>query len=171
MAKTKKTSTGKAVVVDFTKAVGGGGNKRYPEGDYRLKFIRWELISKKDDPDSKGVKVTLQFQDGKFKGQTIIDRLWLQDNTLWRIRLFLEAMGVEVPNKKANVNFEKYVGNELGGTLVDNEYNGRVSSQVGDYIDVDTMEGTDVEEEGDDEDEAEDDEDEDLEEFDADDDL
>lgn len=164
-SKTKKGTKGKkntgVYAVDFSKAQGGGANKRYPEADYRVKYIKWEDVHKKDEPDEKGVKVTFQFLEGKYKGQTFFDRLWLQDNTLWRIRAFLEAMDVEVPNKRANVNFEKYLGKELGVTLVDNEYNGRVSSQVGDYIDLDTLAGADEEDEDEDEDEEEEDEDDD----------
>lgn len=175
--KSKKSSSNKeALTVDFSKAKGGGGNKRYPEADYKFKFTAWEVVSKREEPDDKGYKVTLQFADGKYKGQKIIDRLWLQDNTLWRLRLFLEAMGVDVPDKKAKVNLDKYIGNELGATLVDNEYKGRTSSQVGDYIDLDTLSGVDEEDEDededddDDDDEDDDDEDEeDMEEFDADD--
>jgi cobalamin biosynthesis protein CobT len=174
MAKKTKKASSEGVVVDFSKAKGGGGNKRYPEADYKFKFTAWELVGKKEDPDEKGFKVTLQFSEGKYKGQKIIDRLWLQDNTLWRLRLFIEAMGVDVPDKKAKVNLDKYVGNELGATLVDNEYKGRVSSQVGDYIDLETLAGADEDDEDEDEEETEDDDDEDedeedLEEFDADD--
>jgi hypothetical protein len=175
MAKKKPSKASKAVSVDFTKAQGGGGNKRYPEGDYKMKFVKWEMVTKKDKPDERGVKVTLEFLDGKYKGQTVIDRLWLQDNTLWRIRAFLEAMGVTVPNKKANVNFEKYVGKELGVTLGDNEYNNRVTSQISDYVDLDTLSGDDVddddEDEDDDEDDDEDEDEDEMEEFDTDDDL
>lgn len=167
MAKKAKGSTTKGskakpnvIPVDFAKAQGGGGNKRYPEGDYKVKFIDWKIVSKRDDPDSKGVQAFFTILEGKYKGQKISDRLWLQDNTLFRIRLFLEAMDVTVPEKKANVNFEKYVGNELGVTLVDNEYNGRTTSQVGDYIDLETLAGAD-EEDDEDEDEEDDDEDED----------
>lgn len=190
MAKKTKKATGSktkpnAIPIDFTNTGGGGGgNPRLPEGDYKVKFVDWKIVSKRDDPDRKAIQVFMKIlEPEKRKGKQISDRLWLKDSqggdsTLFRIRLFLEAMGVQVPEKVARVNFNKYIGNELAVTLVDNEYNGRTTSQVGDYIDLDTYAGADDEDEEDEEDEDEEEEDEDedeedeeLEEMDVDDDL
>jgi hypothetical protein len=95
-------------------------------------------------------------------------------------------MGVTVPKKKVNVDFKKYVGKELGVTLSDDEYQGRISSRITDFLDLDTLRGADeddeddedfddededTDEEDEDEDEDEDDDEEDIEEMDVDDDL
>lgn len=138
------------------------------------------------------MQVALEFTDGKYKGQVwdgMRTRMYLTDSSLWKIRSFLEAMGVTVPKKKANVNFAKYYGKELAVSVVDGEpYNGRISSEMGDFLDMDTYRGADEddedleddedfddeEEDEDEEDEEEDedeDEDEDMEDMDVDEDL
>lgn len=138
------------------------------------------------------MQVALEFTEGKYKGQVwdgMRTRMYLTDSSLWKIRSFLEAMGVTVPAKKANVNFAKYYGKELAVSVVDGEpYNGRISSEMGDFLDMDTYRGADEEDEEDedfddeeedtdeedddeDEDDEDEDEDEDMEDMDVDDDL
>lgn len=111
------------------------------------------------------VQVGLEFTDGKYKGQVwsnMRTRLYLSDSSLWRLRGFLEAMEVSVPKKKVNINFAKYYGKTLGVTIVDGEpYEGRVQSEIGDFLDLDTLRGADEEDEEYDEDEDEEEEDED----------
>lgn len=183
------SSSNKAIPIDFSKA-GEGGSKRFKEGDYPFKFVGHEFGRSKDK-DTPYVQVALEFTDGKYKGQVwdgMRTRMYLTDSSLWKIRSFLEAMGVSVPKKKANVNFSKYYGKELAVSVVDGEpYNGRISSEMGDFLDMDTYRGADEDDEDlddedfddeeeededeDDEDEDEDDEEEDMEDMDVEDDL
>lgn len=185
---TSATKSNKAIPIDFSKA-GEGGSKRFKEGDYPFKFVGHKFGRSKDK-DTPYVQVALEFTEGKYKGQTwegMGTRMYLTDSSLWKIRSFLEAMGVTVPSKKANVNFSKYYGKELAVSVVDGDpYNGRIRSEMGDFMDLDTYRGADEEDEDDEdfddeeedqdeEDEDEDDEDEDdeddMEDMDVDDDL
>jgi hypothetical protein len=182
------SSTSKKVIpIDFTKAEGGGGAKRYKEGDYVVTFVKHEFGRSKN-ADTPYVEVGLEFKDGKYKGQVWSGqgtRLYLSDASVWRVRSFLEAMGVTVPKKKANVDFSKYYGKDVGITIVDGEpYNGRIKSEIADFVEPDALgdedeedfdedeeeEDTDDDEE-EDEDEDDDEDDEDMEELDVDDDL
>lgn len=183
-----KESSGRAVIpIDFTKDESEGGRRRFPEGDYHVKYVGFKTGRSKEK-DTPYVRVSLQIVEGKYKGEKVSDFLYLSDKALWRIRSFLEALGVSVPKKKVNINFKKYIGKELAVTLTDDEYNGRISSRVTDFLDLDTFRGADEDDEDyddededtddedtDDEDEEDDDEDEDeeddMEEMDVDDDL
>jgi hypothetical protein len=166
----RSTSSAKAIPIDFSKA-GEGGSKRYKEADYAFKFVGHKF-GRSRDKDTPYVQVALEFTDGKYKGQIwdgMRTRMYLTDSSLWKIRSFLEAMGVTVPAKKANVNFAKYYGKELAVSVVDGDaYQGRISSEMGDFLDMDTYRGADEEDEEFD-DEVEDDEEEDEDEEDEDD--
>lgn len=176
MAKAKKTKAAGGVVstVDFTKATSSGGqSKRYPEGDYLFTVEKF----KNPPADHEGkpyVEATLKFKEGKYKGQTIRDRVYLTDAALWRVRAFLEAQGVTVPNKKAAVKWDKYVGNDVGATLVDREVGEdkkRIISVVGDYIEADVVGDEDEDDDEDDEDDEDEDDEDDVEDLDVDDEL
>ena len=154
------SKSGGAVVIDFTKDESEGGRRRFPEADYHVKFVGHKTGRSKEK-DTPYVRVTLLILDGKYKGEKVTDDLYLTPKSLWRIRSFLEAMGVSVPKKKVNINFGKYKDKELGITLGDDEYNGRIRSRVTDYLDLDTLRGADEDDEDFDEDDVEDEEDED----------
>ena len=162
-ARSGSSKSSKSYTIDFSKDTSEGGRKRFPEGDYRVKFVK-HTTGESKDKGTPFVQVALEVTEGKFKGQTHRERIYITDESLWRPRSFLEAMGVTVPKKKINITWPKYYGKELGITLGDNEYNGRISSQVQDFIDLDTLAGSDVD---DDEDEDEE-EGEDLDEMDRD---
>jgi hypothetical protein len=182
----RESSRSEPITIDFTKDESEGGRRRFPEGDYHVKYTGFKTGRSKEK-DTPYVRVMFKILDGKYKGETVSDFLYLSPKALWRIRTFLEAIGVAVPKKKVNINFKKYVGKELGITLVDDEYEGRVRSRVGDCLDLDTFRGADEDDEdfdeddedtdddeGDedeDEDEDEEDEDDDMEDMDVDDDL
>lgn len=155
----KESSSKTPIAIDFTKDESEGGRRRFPEGDYHVKYTGYKTGRSKEK-DTPYVRVMFKILDGKYKSETVSDFLYLSDKALWRIRSFLEALGVAVPKKKVNINFAKYVGKELGITLVDDEYEGRVRSRVGDYLDLDTLRGADEDDEDFDEDEDADDEDE-----------
>jgi hypothetical protein len=146
----------KPYVVDFSKDTSEDGRRRFPEGDYKVKVVSHKTGESKEK-GTPFVQVNLEITEGKYKGDKVSDRLYMTDGSLWRVRSFLEAMGVSVPRKKMSVVWSKYYGNELGITLSDDEYEGRVRSRISDFIDTDTLAEPDDE----DEDELEEEEDED----------
>lgn len=151
--------------VDFTDAGDRGPwNPKYqPEGDYLFK-----IVAVLDSPTKDGNKPQwiFAFQDVENKSAVYPFRCQLDKAQAWKIRNVFEACGVKVPQKMMNVDPQKVVGKLIGASLEDNEYNGKVKSQIGnvfsaaefgdDAKDEDPDEADEVEED----DDAEDDEDE-----------
>jgi hypothetical protein len=143
----------KKTIVDFTNTDSNSGRVRIPEGDYKARVgtVKHET-SKAGNP-----MLVWEFEitDGKFKGKKLIDRTVLQDNSLWKLKQLLEAMGIQVPNKRVALDLARYPGMGLGITVVDDPYEGRVSSKVSDYVNIAVLDEDEDEEEDDDEDEDE----------------
>lgn len=166
----------KKIVIPMDKEEAGtGGRIRLPEGDYKVKIKMAKAVtsSQKGTP---GMQVTFVISEGKHKGKEITDRLWFSPKALYRVRQLLELLELKVPKKVFSVDPDKLRGKELAITVSDADpYEGKISSQVSDYIDLDTYAGDDVdddeEEDDDDDDDTEDDDDEELDELDVDDDL
>jgi hypothetical protein len=93
-------------------------------------------------------------------------RCGFNENELWKIRNLFVACGIAVPKKRVKVDPSKVVGRDLGVTLEDHEYDGKLSSQVGATFPVAELDGADNEpvddedEEGEEEPVAEEEEDE-----------
>lgn len=139
----------KPLNVDFS-GVESGGRTRVPEDDYHVK-----VDSVKQQESKAGNQMLVwdfEITKGKFAGKKLRDRTVLTKESLWKLKQVLEAMGVTVPSKKVALNLTKYVGKELGVTVVDDEYEGRINSKVADYVSLDVLENVDTD---DDEDEDE----------------
>jgi hypothetical protein len=142
----------KPTVVDFT-GVNAGGRVRVPEGDYRV-----QVKSVKHDTSKDGNPMLVwefEIVDGKHKGKVLKDYTSLSPKALWKLKQVLEAMGVTVPNKRVALRLERYAGVQLGVTTVDDEYEGKISSKVGDYINEDVLDDEDEDEEEDEEEDVE----------------
>lgn len=168
MAKKKKKKAD-SVVADFghKEAKGGGGGRRphFPEGDYLVKITNAEKKESKESGNTY-IRWYLEIQGPKKKGKTTHTNTMLSPpKALWNLRNLLEALGKEVPDKKVKVPYTQCIGELVGVTFSDDEYNNKKYSEVTDWLDPDL-----VEEDDDDDDEDEDDEDLDDEDSDDDDD-
>jgi hypothetical protein len=159
MAKKTKKQKG-AVRVPMSQEVKGQGRVRIPEGDYKMK-----VKSVKQATSEKGNPMlvwTFELIDHKKAGATFRDYAPLTPKALWKLRSILEAMGAKVPDKDFNLTLKKYLGKELGVTVIDEEYENKMYSRIDDYMDLETLAGNDVdddEDEDDEDDETEDSED------------
>lgn len=144
----------KPVAVDFTGVESGGGRVRIPEDDYKVRVVDATLGTAKSSGNSM-IIWNFEIIEGKFKGKKLRDRAVLTPESLWKLKQILEAMGLTVPSKKVALDLTKYVGKELGATVVDDEYEGKISSKIADYVSVDVLNGADVEDEEEDDDEEE----------------
>lgn len=167
----KKSSSADVVTLEFGhKDAKGGGrfNKRTPSGDYPAKIIAAKKVEAKE---SGNMMIVWDFEitSGKYKGRKFRDRHTLVPAALFNIRNLLEALGVNVPEKTTKLKFKKYVGSEVGISLIDGEYNNKPLSEVDDFLPISEV-GDDEDEELDDdeldEDEDDDEDDEDLSEMD-----
>jgi hypothetical protein len=157
---TRKRPAG-TIRIDFTQEEsGGGGRVRVPEGDYKAR-----VFAVKPDTSKEGNPMlvwTFEGVSGKLKGKKLTDYTSLTPKALWKVRSILEALGVEAPSKSVfELPTKKVLNKELGITLEDDEYNGKISSKIQDYIDIDTLENNDSDDDDDDEEDLEDEETED----------
>lgn len=167
--KASSSRTSDVIKVDFRKEEGGGGGgARVKEGDYRVKIVAMKH-GRSSDKDTPYIQVDLKIMDdGKYKSKVISDRLYMTPKSLFRVRSLLEALGLTVPKKVVAIPVKKLIGKELGVTAVDDEYEGRIRSRVGDFIDLETLEDMDDDDDLDDEDEDLDEDDDEDEEDDED---
>jgi hypothetical protein len=156
--KRKKAKKDDFVVADFghKDAKGSGGRIRIPEGDYVAKIVKAEKTTAKESGNTM-IVWTLKILEGKYKGKEIRTRTVMTPKALFFLRSLLEALGKEVPEKASKIRYQQYVGERIGITVEDNEYNNKISSEVSDFLDPD-MVGADEDDEDEDDDLDEDDE-------------
>lgn len=116
--------------VDFTDAGDRGpwNQKHQEEGDYLFKIVAVLDSPTKENNEPQWI---FAFQDVENKSYVYPFRCKLDKKNAWKIRNVFEACGVKVPQKMMNVDPQKVVGKLIGGTLEDDEYNGKVKSVVG----------------------------------------
>lgn len=115
-------------VLDFTnvKDQSGINPKHRPAGDYRVKISKVEENeSKKGNPQWVFVLTPSDMQSAAYPYYC-----QLNAESLWKIRNLLIAAGIDVPKKKVNVDPQKLVGREIGVTLDDDEYEGKLKSVI-----------------------------------------
>lgn len=175
MAKTNVSN----MIIDFDDIEESGTARvRVPEGDYPA------VVKSVSFSTSQAGNPMLIFiiagTGGKFKGKELKEYCALTKKALWKLRDLLTATGVDLPKKqdvRSLLSFVKknVIGKELGVTLGDDEFvndKGKsiISSKVQDYMDIDSVGGSAVEESEDDDDadiEEEDDDDDDEDEDDG----
>ena len=119
----------KAVDVDFS-GVRDRGNfnpKQVSEGDYAA------IITKVEDGESKGdggFQYIFTLKLKKYSQYSYPYYRKIQENQLWKLRNLLVAAGINVPKKKLKVDPNKAVGREVGVTMADDEYEGKMKSVV-----------------------------------------
>lgn len=123
------------VDLDFTN-VKSSGKIRVPEGDYLAKIKKVEKTKSKSGGNPMlVVEFMLLSGDNGTQGKTIRDNHVLTENSLWTLRNMLEAVGYKVPAGPMKFTDKMVLGKKVGLTLIDGEeYKGRISSEVGDYI-------------------------------------
>jgi hypothetical protein len=83
---------------------------------------------------NKMINLWFRVQGGEFDGSTIVDRLVLTDNSLFRVVGFMQAIGLPTPKKRLQLNLRQFVGKVLEIDVEDGDpYNGRVKSEVRGY--------------------------------------
>lgn len=128
------------VDLDFTN-VKSSAKVRVPEGDYIVKVKKVEKgkSSKKGTPQ---LKITFLFLTGGtgVEGKQISDFHYLTEGALWTLRNMLEAMGFNVPQGKMKFDDKMVMGRKVGITVIDGEeYKGRISSEIADYVPADVV--------------------------------
>jgi hypothetical protein len=125
---TAAASTATKKVLDFTnvKESSGINPKHRPAGDYRVKITKvTEDKSKAGNDQWVFVMVPTDMLSAAYPYYCTLNA-----ESLWKVRNLLIAAGVTVPKKKVNVDPNKLVGREIGVTLDDDEYEGKMKSVI-----------------------------------------
>ena len=169
---------GKKLKIDFGDVEAeirhGGGAAHVPEGDYLAKVVQGKVTDNKSG-DGRHIAWRLQIvgPNKKYKGKTLYTRTTLKRTALWSLRNFIHAaIGKNVAGKTVNFDPDSLVGKIVAVTVEDEEYDGKMRSNIVDVRPKEELETDDDEDEDEDSDEEEEeteeeDEDEDLEEVDV----
>lgn len=111
------------------------GNVRIPEGRYRA--IVDDVDLDKSRAGNTMIKVWMRVLGGEHDGAIILDRLTLTDKAMFRVVGFMQGIGIKTPKKKLQINLNTFLNRQADIEVVDGEpYNGRIKSEIAQYIRV-----------------------------------
>ena len=130
-----------AKALDFTKVKERGPVNpiQQPEGDYKGKVKSVTDIQMGADKRDAWMFIV---EVGK---GTYPIRCGFNENELWKIRNLFVGAGIAVPKKRVKVDPSRVIGRDIGVTLEDHEYDGKVSSQISATFPVTELDGEDSE--------------------------
>lgn len=109
------------------------GNVRIPEGRYRA--IVDDVDLDKSRAGNTMIKVWMRVLGGEHDGAVILDRLTLTDKAMFRVVSFMQGIGIKTPKKKLQINLGTFLNRQVDIEVVDGEpYNGRIRSEIVQYI-------------------------------------
>lgn len=154
-------ATSTKISVDFSdvKESSGINPKHQDEGDYGMRIVRAE-IGKTKGKDGKAPEpmALILFQDVNMRSAVYPYYCTFASNMLWKIRNTFIAAGVPVPKGKGTIDVAKLVGKEVGVTLEDDEYDGKMKSVISAVFHKDELEPTEADEDDIDDEDFEDEE-------------
>ena len=102
-------------------------------GTYRAEVSDFEETTSK--AGNTMFVIYLEITEGAHAGQQIIDRLPQTEKAMFRSAAFLQALGVKIAKKKIALNPRSLIGRPVDIVVEDGEpYNGRVKSEVREYL-------------------------------------
>lgn len=130
---------------------------RCPEGEWLAKLTKIEMGEVQGSGDDC-LKARFEVIKGSAKGNTVFETFALSEKALWKLKSFLEAIGVKSTGK-FTLDLDKLEGKICIIDVIHDEYNGTKRAKISAYI----KPGDDSDDD-DDEDEVEDEEEDDEEE-------
>lgn len=127
---------------------------RCPEGEWLAQLKKAEMGEVQGSGDDC-IKAQFEVIKGSAKGNTVFETFSLTEKALWKLKSFLDAVGMK-SNGKLTLDLDKMEGKVCIIDVIHDEYNGQKRAKISSYI----KPGEDE----DDEDEDIDDEDEDIDE-------
>lgn len=125
---------------------------RCPEGEWLAKLSSIEEGTVQGSGDDC-LKARFEVIKGSAKGCNVFETFSLTEKALWKLKSFLEAIGMKA-NGKLSLDLDKLEGKVCVIDVIHDEYNGQKRAKIASYIKPED------DEEDEDEDEAEDDEEE-----------
>lgn len=130
---------------------------RCPEGEWLAKLTKIEMGEVQGSGDDC-LKARFEVIKGSAKGNTVFETFALSEKALWKLKSFLEAIGVKATGK-ISLDLDKLEGKICIIDVIHDEYNGTKRAKISAYV----KPGDDSDDD-DDEDEVDDEEDDDDEE-------
>lgn len=127
---------------------------RCPEGEWLARLKKADMGEVQGSGDDC-IKAQFEVIKGSAKGNTVFETFSLTEKALWKLKSFLDAVGMK-SNGKLTLDLDKMEGKVCIIDVIHDEYNGQKRAKISSYI----KPGEDE----DDEDEDDDDEDEDIDE-------
>lgn len=120
------------ITVDLTEFKDRVGSRLAP-GRYRVIVDDAETETARSGNEM--ILLFFRVLDGDFANSTVVDRLVLTPNSLFRVVGFMQAIGLPTPRKRMKINLAQFKGKVLEVDVEDGEpYNGRVKSEVRGYL-------------------------------------
>lgn len=106
-----------------------GGSFHIQSGDYLMKCLSVEESVSKS---SSNEMLVFKFEglEKTAKGRGFKLHCTLTENSLWKLKQTLRALGLEVPDKPSDFDPAEVEGVEVIGTVTDNEYEGKINSRL-----------------------------------------
>lgn len=133
---------------------------RCPEGEWLAKLTKIEMGEVQGSGDDC-LKARFEVIKGSAKGNTVFETFALSEKALWKLKSFLEAIGVKATGK-ISLDLDKLEGKICIIDVIHDEYNGTKRAKISAY--VKPGDDSDEDDEDDEEDEVDDEEEDDDEE-------
>lgn len=128
----------KAKVLDFTNVKDRGmyNPVQQEEGDYKL-----QIASVVEQESKKTQEAMWVFGLSLVGHKTAVYPYYclLNEDNLWKVRNLIEATGKSVPKKRLKFDPQSLVGKFVGGTLEDDEYDGKMKSVIAAIFNADEL--------------------------------
>lgn len=126
---------------------------RCPEGEWLAKLTKIEEGTVQGSGDDC-LKARFEVIKGSAKGSTVFETFSLTEKALWKLKSFLEAIGMKA-NGRISLDLDKLEGKICIIDVIHDEYNGTKRAKISAYVkpDLDEDEEDDDEDEDDDEEE------------------
>lgn len=126
---------------------------RCPEGEWLAKLSSIEEGTVQGSGDDC-LKARFEVIKGSAKGCAVFETFSLTEKALWKLKGFLEAIGMKA-NGKLSLDLDKMEGKVCIIDVIHDEYNGQKRAKISSYIKPEEDEEDDEEDEEDDEEEEE----------------
>ena len=118
--------------------------RRCPEGQWLAKLKKIELGESQGSGD-ECLKAQFEVIDGRAKGDTVFETFSLNEKALWKLKGFLEAIGMKSTGK-LNLDLDKLEGKVCIIDVIHDEYQGKKRAKIASYINPEDVEPEDDEE-------------------------
>lgn len=134
---------------------------RCPEGEWLAKLKKVDMGEVQGSGDDC-LKAQFEVIKGSAKGNTVFETFSLTEKALWKLKSFLDAVGMK-SNGKLTLDLDKMEGKVCIIDVIHDEYNGQKRAKIASYIkpgededdeDEDIDDDEDIEDEDDEEEEA-----------------